>query len=286
MILAPVSSELQTRCAATLAVGSRASQFARTLAASYTLREKSIPLYILTTVDDAYHFEPDPIKLQLQFPLVHLLPFRSTDAMLGAATVEVAAAAAAMSNAHMRVKLVKTQLLRLLRSQQCRQILWIDSDVVIGAPLSPIYDQCAALLRAGQHQLALYPDIGVSKAPYHTGVVCMHDGVSDALLTRWAELIAGGTFRRDQWALAETVKGKRNPLQIGLLPLHSKDGNHFTFMNGTVFASTDAYTFLHATHYRMLDPPRWNYTTASATEYYRHILGVPFDYTFLEDEED
>ena len=253
--------------------------------ASYTLHEPTVPLYVLTTVDDAYRLEPDPNRLRLHFPLVHLLPFQSTDAMLGQATAEVSAAARAMDNAHMRVKLVKTQLVRLLRSQGCTQVLWIDSDIVIGGPLSDIYQQCAGVLRAG-HQLALYPDIGVSKAPYHTGVVCMHDGTSDELLATWAKLIAGGTFRRDQWALADTVKGRRNPLSIGLLPLQTGPTHHFTFMNGTVFSSSFPFTFLHATHYRMLDPARWNYTRATASKYYEQVLGVPFDYAFLEDEED
>ena len=94
----------------------------------------------------------------------------------------------------MRVKLLKARLFNMI--PQYEYVLYVDSDVLFGAPLRPFLRVCLRALLAREALLALFPDIGISKAPYHTGVLFMHRQRSAALLRGWEQRIASGKFKK------------------------------------------------------------------------------------------
>lgn len=103
--------------------------------------------------------------------------------------------------------------------------------------------------------LAVFPDIGLSEAPYHTGVMFLSRTKSRHLLSRWRLDIASGHYKRDQWALVKSVNTLHAKRRMSLLST-ARDDRFFTFVNGDLFRSMEPYTFVHATMYRLTQPKR------------------------------
>ena len=200
-------------------------------------------------------------------------------------------------NVHMRVKLLKTRLLEFV-PERFEYVLYVDSDMVIGQPLAPFLLYALSTMLDARRLppasgaahapnkktvLSLFPDIGLSTAPYHTGVMFLSRSKSRHLLSRWATDISSGAFRRDQHALAHTVKALKAKQRMVLLPV-SASTRFFTFVNGTVFASMQPYTFLHATMYRLTQPARFGFTHEQARRYYTDVMHAEYLYDFIEDD--
>lgn len=200
------------------------------------------------------------------------------------------------NNVHMRVKLLKTQLFQLLPTQ-FEFALYVDSDMVIGQPLRPFLERCIASMVDMRVKpldadfpftpntptvVALFPDIGKSTAPYHTGVMFMSRKRSRFLLEQWAAHIETGTYNRDQTALAVTVQEGALANFVHLLPTETASERFFAFVNGTVFRSLQPYTFVHATMYRLTQPVVFGFSHDEARNYYRRVLNAAYLYDFLD----
>lgn len=200
------------------------------------------------------------------------------------------------NNVHMRVKLLKTDLLKLLPTQ-FEYALYVDSDMVIGQPLKPfLLHALRSMLDPSKpprdidnpHMpnlptvMTLFPDIGRSTAPYHTGVVFLSRKCSNRFLTKWADTILTGAYKRDQSALAVAVEKHGVAENIHLLPTDGDETRFFTFVNGSVFRSLQPYTFVHATMYRLTQPKEFGFTHDEAREYYRKVLSADYLYDFLD----
>lgn len=311
----------------TLAVGPRARSFTTTLIQSYQRNaDTDCPLYVVT--DDISYFDDTLTRLgagsgavprrldlsdeddafdaaysrrifrRVQFVQVSKDLVESDDPAerLRQKAARGGSGGALANNIHMRVKLLKTELLKLLPTQ-FEYALYVDSDMVIGQPLKPF------LLRALRSMLdpsrpprdfdnphlpnlptvmTLFKDIGLSTAPYHTGVVFISRKCSNRFLALWASTILTGEFKRDQQALAVTVAAHQLAGNMHLLPTDGENTRFFTFVNGTVFRSMRPYTFVHATMYRLTQPEVFGFTHDEARDYYRNILHSDYLYDFLD----
>lgn len=327
---------LHSVAVATLAVGPRARAFTLTLLQSYVRNAQTdAPLYVVT--EDARFFERELQRMQARAEAASLDSIDDDDddgrerrrvgerwwpnalirfVLVSADLVEsddpaeklrqkIARAAAASNasvdglanNLHMRVKLLKTELLQLVPTQ-FEFVLYVDSDMVIGEPLRPFLELALrSVLDFTQHALdvdfpvtpnrptalSLFRDIGLSSAPYHTGVVFMSRKGSRHLLEQWSATMQTGKYSRDQQALAVTVQERALEAAMHLLPTETSDGGrYFAFVNGTVFRNLRPYTFIHATMYRLTQPTVFGFTHDDARLYYRRVLNADYIYDFLD----
>lgn len=328
---------LHSVAVATLAVGPRARAFTLTLVQSYVRNAQTdAPLFVVTedvsyfetelqrlqaraaalslAVDDDDDSGADSDRLagerlwpntQIRFVRVSADLVESDDPAekqrqkiaRAAAAANASAVDGLANNVHMRVKLLKTELLRLVPTQ-FEYVLYVDSDMVIGEPLRPFLELAVcSMLNFTQHALdadfpvtpnrptalSLFRDIGLSSAPYHTGVVFMSRKNSPRLLERWSATMMTGKYSRDQQALAVTVQEQALGGAMHLLPTEtSAGGRYFAFVNGTVFRNLRPYTFLHATMYRLTQPTVFGFTHDDARLYYRRVLHADYIYDFLD----
>ncbi len=201
------------------------------------------------------------------------------------------------NNVHMRVKLLKTELLQMLPTQ-FEYALYLDSDMVIGQALKPFLTQAIQSMLDvtirprdvdnphvpnKKTVLALFRDVGISGAPYHTGVMFMSRKKSRRLFEEWAAEMLTGKYTRDQHALAATVRRTRQTEFMHLLPTDGPGTRFFSFVSGNLFRSMQPYTFVHATVYRLTQPDRFGFTHEQARTYYRQVLRADYLYDFLDD---
>jgi hypothetical protein len=317
----------------TLAVGPRARSFTTTLLQSYQRNaDTDCPLYIVT--EDVAYFDDALASLQRSAALDSRLDLSDDRAAALTAAVDADHARSLRqrvrflqvsrdlvesddpqvrmreklersrangtsplaNNVHMRVKLLKTELLKLLPTQ-FEYALYVDSDMVIGQPLKPfLLHALRSMLDPSKPPrdvdnphlpnlptvMTLFPDIGRSTAPYHTGVVFLSRKCSNRFLRKWADTILTGIYKRDQSALAVAVERHGQADNMYLLPTDGEETRFFAFVNGSVFRSLQPYTFVHATMYRLTQPEVFGFTHDEAREYYRRVLGADYLYDFLD----
>ena len=96
----------------------------------------------------------------------------------------------------MQIKAWKARLLSVIASEI---VLYLDVDILVGAPLYTLLE-CAQSVK-GNKTLACFDHTstgGTSRKPYHMGAFIVWKGRSEGVLSRWGAAIESGRFKYDQ----------------------------------------------------------------------------------------
>jgi hypothetical protein len=162
-----------------------------------------------------------------------------------------------------------------------RHVVYLDADVVVGAPLRDFMSLAFSLKSTAV--LGAFPDSGNTGSPFHTGVLFASRGRSEPLLERWAAAILGGHYQGDQKALADVVAElrlddaiDRFPLDGGLVRLKHADA-YFAFVDAAVVRKSRKVIFLHTSKYRLENPLKFGVSLADLRAYMKRVCGIVWD---------
>lgn len=99
----------------------------------------------------------------------------------------------------LEIKKLKTGLLDIVDAEY---VLYLDVDVLVGAPLRDWFNKVEAPL--ADYAAATFPQAGKEGEPFHTGVMLLTRRASKDLAA-WREVLDSGHFDRDQPAFAAAV---------------------------------------------------------------------------------
>jgi glycosyltransferase involved in cell wall biosynthesis len=160
---------------------------------------------------------------------VHILTDKPSDFACAenVATIPIAAGQDVIA-----IKTYKTRLRDLI---DAKEILYLDVDVLIGAPLRAWHEQIREKVK--RFPIAVFRDTGTGTGRYHTGAIFM-TSATDPFLLRWRDALMSGEYTRDQEAFQEATQ----PDSILLMP-----EKHLLFPDIECMRNRRVRTFVHIT---------------------------------------
>lgn len=260
----------------TIAYGDEARRFAMNLLRSVAANAHSECGAIYVFTDDAEYFRTGNYGLHLA--PVHFVE-RSVDEPLPTVAQNASVSLSSGRRGKLSIKWLKTQIFRLVDAR-FEFAVYVDADVVVGAPLRDFLALCLAQRSA---PLAAFPDAGNTGSPYHTGVLFTSRNASAPLLERWAAAILSGSYPGDQRALVDVVAElrladavHRFPLDGGLARPALADA-YFAFVDANVVRKSRKVVFLHTSKYRLENPLKFGVSLADVRQYMKRVVNIVWD---------
>ncbi len=257
----------------TIAYGDEARAFALNLLRSVAVNAHADLAGVFVFTDDADFFRSANYGL-------HLTPVRFLERVVDPLPTVADAGQQALSSGRRRKLSIKWLKTQIFKHTDLEFAVYVDADVVVGAPLRDFFSLCFERRAA---PLAAFPDSGNTGSPYHTGVVFSSRNSSAALLERWAAAIVSGAYQGDQKALADVVDElqidrlvSRFPLDSGLVRLQQADA-YFAFIDASLVRKSRKAIFLHTSKYRLENPIKFGVSLADVRAYMKRVVHIVWD---------